>query len=69
MNATSRVQGYLNESAARLRAWQDQHLSVEAQSGLKPELRAPRLVASFPPAPREYRGLCLRTGLGGARRS
>lgn len=38
----------------RLREWQDEKLSVEA---LKP---GPRLVTSFPPAPREYRGLQLR---------
>lgn len=65
MNATDRVQAYLNASAARMRAWQDEHLSVEAP---KPEPKL-RLIASFPQAPREYRGLQLRRGLGGARRS
>ena len=62
MNASDRFQLQFDRTAEKLRAWQDQHLSVEAP---KPELR---LIASFPPAPREYRGLPLRNGLGGARR-
>lgn len=66
MNATSRVQDYLERSSKRLRDWQDEKLSVEAP---KPEPEVLRLIASFPPAPRDMRGLQLRTGLGGARKS
>lgn len=63
MNATARVQDYLEQSEARLRAWQDHHLSVEA-SKPKAEPPEPRWIASFPQAPREYRGLQLRRGRG-----
>lgn len=63
-NASSRVSDYLEAGAAKLRAWQDEHLSVVAESGLKPELPAP----VFPQAPRDLRALLLRKGLGGAHR-
>jgi hypothetical protein len=63
-NASSRVGDYLEAGAARLRAWQDEHLSVESQNGLKPELQT----TSFPPAPRDLRALLVRKGLGGAHR-
>lgn len=70
MNATSRVQEYLDESAAKLRAWQDNHLSVPFSEVSRATVSAPpavRHVASFPPAPREYRGLILRRAGRGVR--
>jgi hypothetical protein len=63
-NASSRVGDYLEAGAARLRAWQDKHLSVEAVGALKSDMPAP----SFPQAPRDLRALLLRKGLGGAHR-
>ena len=57
----------MEATAKRLDAWKDNHLSVEAQNGLKPELRARKVGMSFPPAPREYRGLMLRRAGRGVR--
>lgn len=60
MNASGRFQLQFERTAEKLREWQDHHLSVEAprRDLAKPEPL--RLVTSFPPAPREYRGLMLR---------
>lgn len=65
VNASARFQLAFDRTAEKLRAWQDQHLSVEAprRDLAKPEPL--RLVTSFPQAPREMRGLPLRRGLGG----
>jgi hypothetical protein len=71
VNASDRFQLQFDRTAEKLRAWQDQHLSVEASfaEATEPKGSELRLVTSFPRAKQEFRGLVLRRGLGGARRS
>lgn len=59
----------MQETAKQLDAWKDKHLSVPFPERAEARTTCPRWITSFPQAPREYRGLQLRNGLGGARRS